>query len=168
MWGADWFTFANSSDDMGSAQADPFTEFDLDVSGTSDPVWTSDHPNAAQSDRQPPADQFPGPPPAAGSGVKCVVRKGDGKEGKRLSPDPHDNYDFQGGPAMHRLKTLGRDEIRLVRLVALCKDLEDRGRHEAQDLTFRNRWAKRRKPCAFHWIDENWKHVSDYFNQYLS
>jgi hypothetical protein len=68
---------------------------------------------------------------------------------------------------MSRLKALGRLEITLIAVVTLGHDLEERGRAEGQPLTFRNRWAKRRKPCAFHWLDENWKAIGDYFNEYV-
>jgi hypothetical protein len=170
MWDRDRFGFANSFDDiwMWDSGTDSCTGVDFDTLETSHPV-----PAEAQSGREAAPASSPDnvplfdDPPAAGPGPKCQTLKGEGKEGRWLSPDAHDHYPFDRGPAMLRLRALGRDGIRLVQVVALCNSLEERARTEGQSLTHRNRWAKRRKPCAFHWIDENWKDISSYFNQYV-
>jgi hypothetical protein len=166
MWGKDRFGFASSFDDM--SDADNWLVLDFDTLEASHPVTAEAQfsPDAAPVFR--PDNALPAPisdPPAATPGRKCQTRKGEGKEGRLLSPDACDSYTFDHGPAMSRLRALGRDPISLVQVVALCNKLEERGHLEGQNLTHRNRWSKRRKPCAFHWIDENWKDISNYFNQ---
>jgi hypothetical protein len=88
------------------------------------------------------------------------VRKGAGKDSKAKAPDEWDNYDYRiCSPAFNRVVRLGYKGIVLEALCEVLDKVEDQAREDGILLTPRNRAARRRKPCAFHWFDENWSLV---------
>jgi hypothetical protein len=88
-------------------------------------------------------------------------KKGWGPESKARAPDPHDSYDFQRcSPAYARLTALGYKFIRLEEIVHLSSKIEDVLLSQDKAMTERNRAARRRKPNAFHWLDENWSEIT--------
>jgi hypothetical protein len=94
------------------------------------------------------------------------IPKGQGADSKREKPDPHDSYNYQEeSPAFHCLQDLGYQGIVLGALWKVMDKVQDAAEeHEiAGLLTHRNRTARRRKPCAFHWLDENWSYLEDIF-----
>jgi hypothetical protein len=85
-----------------------------------------------------------------------AVRKGCGAESKRCAPDPHDNYSFQTKSlAFARIVHLGFQKVTLTELVRICNFIENFMRFTNCRMTDRNRPARRRTPCAFHWLDTN-------------
>jgi hypothetical protein len=107
----------------------------------------------------PPVDLEPRNPPPCG---RSRVRKGDGNDSKAKAPDKWDNYDYRlSSPAFARVLCLGYKGIALGALCTVLDRVEDQAREDGISLTPRNRAARRRKPCAFHWFDENWSLVED-------
>jgi hypothetical protein len=89
-----------------------------------------------------------------------LVKKGMGPESKRKSPDRHDRYKYEKSSlAYGRLRLLGFPRINVPELVHIGNILENFLRRHGIALTPRNRAARRRKPNAFHWIDENWASI---------
>jgi hypothetical protein len=78
---------------------------------------------------------------------KNSIRKGDGKD---AAPDEHDNYKHHQGWAFNVLKDALRSEITAV---AICNVVKELSRQAG--VTPPNRWAQRRKPNAYSWIDRN-------------
>jgi hypothetical protein len=119
-------------------------------------------------------DSTPSPPPdptepAAESHhsfrKSCRVKKGDGPESRRFAPDAHDGYQFESTSVTYfRIRQLGFQRIHMPTLVRLSNmvesDLVGRGIRP----TPRNRNARRRKPNAFHWLDENWQMIAPIFD----
>jgi hypothetical protein len=84
------------------------------------------------------------------------IRKGTGRNSKSKAPDPHDNYYFEmHSLAWCRLRMLGYNGITLQDLVRVQQVLQIEAQSRGIVLSGRNRAAQRRKPCGFHWIDEN-------------
>jgi hypothetical protein len=97
------------------------------------------------------------------------VKKGQGPESKFRHPDPHDDYNFPKLSASYqRMAELGYATVTLTDLVRLCNQIERRLLEQGQQTTIRNRFAKRRKPNAFHWLDENWPSVRPIFESAVS
>jgi hypothetical protein len=95
----------------------------------------------------------------------CKVRKGDGPESKRNAPDPFDAYLYQAcSPAFARIVRLGLRDISLVALIELSDAIERELCRRKWRFTPRSRIVKRRKPNAFHWLDENWATVALIFD----
>jgi hypothetical protein len=93
------------------------------------------------------------------------LEKGCGPESKRNAPDRHDAYPFETrSPSYFRIMQLGLMKIGLVALIHFSDALELELRARYCKITARNRWAKRRMPNAFHWIDENWKNIAPIFD----
>jgi len=92
------------------------------------------------------------------------VKKGDGPESRSNFPDPHDSYDYIAlSPSYRRLSELGRGAITMAEVTRLLRIVDSLLADSMKKLTVRNRWANRRKPNAFHWLDENWSLVSPIF-----
>lgn len=90
-----------------------------------------------------------------------MKKKGWGPESKARAPDPHDSYDFETrSPAYARLTFLGYRFIRREEIVRLCGKIEYLLLSQDKAMTERNRAARRRKPNAFHWLDENWSEIT--------
>jgi hypothetical protein len=88
------------------------------------------------------------------------MKSGTGPESKRESPDPFDCYPFQTySISCARLRMLGFMSISVPDLVRVGNIIENFLEHHAIPLSPRNRAARRRKPNAFHWIDENWTRI---------
>jgi hypothetical protein len=85
-----------------------------------------------------------------------TIRKGYGTESKRFAPDPHDNYSFRTKSlAFARIVHLGFQKVTLTEVVRICNLIENFMRFTNRRMTERNRAARRRTPCAFHWLDAN-------------
>jgi hypothetical protein len=106
----------------------------------------------------PPSTAPPGPRAAPRHGPN-KIRKGSGRDSKNKSPDKWDEWKYElNSYAFLCLRQMGYEGIILGALYRVLEMVERdaklagiRGR-----LTPRNRAAHRRKPCAFHWLDENW------------
>jgi hypothetical protein len=86
------------------------------------------------------------------------VRKGDGAESKKKSPDQYDQYHYKAkSVAYARITALGYRTISLVQIVRIGGFVENWLQAAHMPMSERNRAARRRKPNAFHWIDENWQ-----------
>jgi hypothetical protein len=97
------------------------------------------------------------------------VKKGEGPESRSRHPDPHDSYNFSKlSPSYQRMAELGYVTVTLTAVVKLCDQIERTLVEQGQQLTVRNRFAKRRKPNAFHWLDENWASVCPIFDSAVS
>jgi hypothetical protein len=87
------------------------------------------------------------------------VRKGYGRESRSNSPDKWDAYDFEVlSPAYRCLRHIGYEGITTDALWKVLDIVERDAKRcgVTKKITRRNRAAHRRKPCAFHWLDENW------------
>jgi hypothetical protein len=85
------------------------------------------------------------------------VRKGEGADSKVMMPDPFDQYNFRTKSiAYARMLGLGYQNISLINVLAVCEQIQGMAQTNSIALTERNRPAKRRSPCAFHWLDANW------------
>jgi hypothetical protein len=93
------------------------------------------------------------------------TKKGEGPESRQRATDRWDNYQANRGVSFSRLGQLGHPGITLAQLQKLCDKIAVFMRTRNIVLTGRNRWAKRRKPNAFHWLDENWGKISSIFDQ---
>jgi hypothetical protein len=92
------------------------------------------------------------------------IRKGAGPHGKAHAPDKHDGYRFEEqSPAFFTLMQLGYHGISLLDIIRVCAIIETTLLQRNIRLTYRNRAARRRKPCAFHWIDENWPYARNIY-----
>jgi hypothetical protein len=92
------------------------------------------------------------------------VKKGHGPESKKNAPDIHDSYDYEArSVAYGRVILFGYPGISLCDLVRIGNMIQNMSIARGLLLTPRNRAAKRRKPNAFHWIDENWKTITPMF-----
>jgi hypothetical protein len=92
--------------------------------------------------------------------------KGKGRDSKRKSPDPRDSFNYEENSISFRcLGTIGYKGIALGPLGKVMDKVHEGAvkRGIAERLTHRNRMARRRKPCAFHWLDENWRFVEEIF-----
>jgi hypothetical protein len=84
------------------------------------------------------------------------IKKGDGAESKRNSPDEHDDYDFERESWSYiHMRIMGYDHITLDQVALIGKVIRRSLRQIGIFLTPRNRPARRRKPNAFHWLDSN-------------
>jgi hypothetical protein len=85
------------------------------------------------------------------------IKEGTGPESKQGSPDRYDYSAFERySVAYARLRLLGYHGINIHELVHVRNIIENFLGRTGIRLTGRNRAAPRRKPNAFHWIDENW------------
>jgi hypothetical protein len=160
-------------------EGDPFAEFFPDLSddgsswlfsGGAGPLfdlWADFVPECATSHvfdpppavpappiRLPESPQRPARPPAP---RRNKVRKGQGAHSKQMMPDPFDHYAFKTKSIAYvRLVGLGYPNISLIKVLAVCEVIQSIMQADGIRLTERNRPAKRRSPCAFHWLDENW------------
>jgi hypothetical protein len=90
--------------------------------------------------------------------VRPRVRKGQGPESKKNAPDLHDLYRFEArSVAYARMVALGHRNVSLVQIVQIGGFIEEQLRAAYAPISQRNRAARRRKPNAFHWLDENWR-----------
>jgi hypothetical protein len=92
--------------------------------------------------------------------------KGEGKDSRKASPDPADFYNYQGESiAFRHLQALGYEGIIQGSLWKVMDKVQECAVKTgiAMSLTRRNRMARRRKPCAFHWLDENWCLLEEIF-----
>jgi hypothetical protein len=113
----------------------------LDTPGSQPSSFTSRHP--------------PVPDPAP------RTKKGWGPESRARAPDPYDNYDFQRfSNAYIRLRVMGYEFFTLADVVRIGNIVEDQLLAKEKPITERNRAAHRRKPNAFHWLDENWPNIT--------
>jgi hypothetical protein len=115
--------------------------------------------------RQSPEPTAPAPDLCHSSRKSCRVKKGEGPESRRFSPDAHDGYQFESkSSAYFRIRQLGFERIHLPILVRLSNVIEADLAARGIRPTPRNRNARRRKPKAFHWLDENWQMIAPIFN----
>jgi hypothetical protein len=92
------------------------------------------------------------------------IRKGFGSDGKAFAPDQYDKYQFETiSPAFLSLRLFGYDGITLSDLCRVSVIIQTQAREKGIVLTSRNRAACRRKPCIFHWLDENWNRIRDFY-----
>jgi hypothetical protein len=130
-----------SNDAMGDFPEYDIGPLDLNVNESFDPL-SFEH----LSDKTPP--QF------------NRIKKGTGPESKCGSPDKYDRYPFDTcSIAYGRLRLLGFLEISIRDLILVGNIIENYLEDQGVRLSRRNRAAHRRKPNAFHWIDENWTRI---------
>jgi hypothetical protein len=128
-------------------------EFDLGLTPKA-PIASGDSAFARLQEEPPPAQKR-----KSRHGNK--VKKGDGCESKRLAPDPYDDYPFtKASPAYQRLKFLNAEFLSFPGLLEIGSCIEKTLQLQNAPLALRNRAARRRKPNAFHWFDENWCFIS--------
>jgi hypothetical protein len=110
-----------------------------------------------------PADVAPHPRIRRGPNI---TPKGKGKDSKTESPDRWDSYNYQAESIAFRgLQDIGYKGIAPGSLWKVMDKVHEGAmkRGIAELLTTRNRMARRRRPCAFHWFDENWCLVEEIF-----
>jgi hypothetical protein len=96
------------------------------------------------------------------------VKKGEGPESRRHAPDPHDTYPYQTASRSYaRLRLFGHENLSLIGVVQLATAVEQIIIVSGQRIPPRKRAAKRRKPNAFYWFDENWNLISPVFDRCL-
>jgi hypothetical protein len=78
------------------------------------------------------------------------IKKGTGKDAKA---DPFDGYHFQSGYFFEVLNSMGERPPSAKLLFKLCNVLQQQERKGQPPLELRNRWAKRRIPNAYAWLD---------------
>jgi hypothetical protein len=123
--------------------------------------WSFDRSSNDQSQKQAAVTQFP--VSAESPRIRQRTKKGTGPESKANAPDRHDSYDFQNcSRAYMRLRVLGCELLTLSDIVHLCAMIESLCQARGKRMTQRNRAARRRKPNAFHWLDENWDVIAPY------
>jgi hypothetical protein len=89
------------------------------------------------------------------------TKKGWGPESRAKAPDPHDFYDFQSRSSAYiLLRVMGYKFFTLGDVVRIGSHVEDLLLAKDTPMTERNRAARRRKPNAFHWLDENWANIT--------
>jgi hypothetical protein len=95
---------------------------------------------------------------------KNKVRKGDGVDSRRNSPDPlnRDDYPFKGGHFWQLLiQRFGEKALNQKRLNCFCKELRG-GLPSGTTAAGRwNHFVLRRRPCAFAWLDAHKDVISD-------
>jgi hypothetical protein len=88
------------------------------------------------------------------------LSKGTGSNSKSCAPDPYDNYPFERDSlAWFRLRLLGYTGISLQDLARVQRFIQIEAGSRGIVLSPRNRAARRRKPCGFHWLDENMRAI---------
>jgi hypothetical protein len=89
-----------------------------------------------------------------------LIKKGDGPESKKRMPDKSDGYPIDSrSRAYARLLALGFSRITFRDICRIGNALEEWCAVGQIPLTARNRAARRRKPNAFYWMDENWTRI---------
>jgi hypothetical protein len=89
-----------------------------------------------------------------------ILPKGEGAGSKANSPDQHDDYPFETiSFAYANIVAMGYRAISLVQIVRISRLIEEVLRRANVPVSQRNRAARRRKPNAFHWLDENWPFI---------
>jgi hypothetical protein len=88
---------------------------------------------------------------------KNKIKKGEGRDAKK---DGRDNYLYYEGHYFEVLSSLQKKPVNSKVLFELCKVVEARAQ---LPLTALNRWAKRRMPNAYAWLDENESAIGDEF-----
>jgi hypothetical protein len=145
----------------------PSNPIGLNIAFPSLPVeFESD--NTPIDERKPP---FPLPlfhPSSSTSPNHNRIKKGQGPESRRNAPDLYDDYRYQTeSHAYARLLELGYPNLSVTRLIQLSNKLEDILLFKNVPLTLRKRAAKRRKPNAYHWLDENWVQIEPIFDDWF-
>jgi hypothetical protein len=88
---------------------------------------------------------------------RARARRGEGPESKAKRPDRYDRYRYRELSISYaRLAGLGYLKVSLISVVKICNMIESAMTDAGVIISVRNRAAKRRMPCAFHWLDENW------------
>jgi hypothetical protein len=97
------------------------------------------------------------------------IRKGSGRDSKTRRPDLWDFYNYQSplSNAFCCLRRLGYNGISLVNIRKVSDIVQNNADENEIELTRRNRSAHRRKPCAFHWFDENWDSIALFYEAAL-
>jgi hypothetical protein len=91
-------------------------------------------------------------------GGRRRVRKGEGAESKLNSPDQYDLYQYEmKSIAYARIVMMGYPNASLVQIVRIGELVEEQLRTAQVHTSPRNRAARRRKPNAYHWLDEHWQ-----------
>jgi hypothetical protein len=128
------------------------------------PREPSSPPGPASPPGGPPLELgFPSPPPPAPdrggrSRKPNKVKKGEGRDAQE---DEWDKYPATSGHFYQVLVCGGGKAPIAATLFALCGAIEDRVRAKGGELSERNRWAKRRVPNAYAWLDRNAGSISD-------
>jgi hypothetical protein len=92
------------------------------------------------------------------------IHKGEGGDSKRQAPDKYDGYPYERcSKAFRLLLMMGYEGITTGALHEVGNLIEGIAEQRGIRLTHRNRAAHRRKPCAFHWFDENWPAIWDLY-----
>jgi hypothetical protein len=92
---------------------------------------------------------------------KNRIVKGFGEQSKDKYPDAFDSYRYdKASIAFHCLRCMGYHGISLHDICRVSGIIELRAAKSEICLTRRNRAAHRRKPCVFHWLDENFPRIS--------
>jgi hypothetical protein len=87
---------------------------------------------------------------------KNTIKKGEGRDAKK---DDKDNYQYCEGHSFKMLRVLQKKKpVSSKVLFELCRLVEERA---TGTLTTLNRWAKRRMPNAYAWLDDNEKGIGD-------
>jgi hypothetical protein len=97
------------------------------------------------------------------------IRKGYGKDSKTRRPDPWDHYVYESplSPSFCSLRRLGYKGISLDNVRKAGDMIEQLAEENGIELLPRNRVAHRRKPCAFHWFDQNWPSIARFYESTL-
>jgi hypothetical protein len=98
----------------------------------------------------------------ASASVGCPTKKTRGRrnqikkgEGRDAQEDLFDHYDFYGKSAHQMFQQAGETQPSAKLVFEVCKCLVEHDSGTQKVLSFQNRWAKRRMPNAYAWLDQN-------------
>jgi hypothetical protein len=132
----DFYGFCQAKSSLSSSGSQPF-DHTLEIgSETIDTIWLDVSSFSPQWSR---------------------ARRGQGPESISKRPDRYDGYRYREWSISHaRLIGLGYLKVSLISVVKICNMIESALTDAGVIISVRNRAAKRRMTCAFHWLDENW------------
>jgi hypothetical protein len=91
------------------------------------------------------------------AGNHNLIKKGEGRDAKK---DPSDNYAYEEGFFYRELRSLVGKPPFAKLVFEICKVLREQDRTGKPPLEAANRWAKRRMPNAYAWLDRQWGKVT--------
>jgi hypothetical protein len=169
--------FAWPDEDVSTSEASPDPEqvatvdvrcHDLSVFVPSDEDLSGSNPMASSfpSWEESPAGIASPETPHLSRRGRNRIRKGEGKDSRTRRPSEWDNYQYESSesPAFCCLREqLGYEGISLLNLTRVADMIAFETKSRGIEISYRSRAARRRKPCAFHWLDENWASIEELF-----
>jgi hypothetical protein len=85
------------------------------------------------------------------------IKKGEGRDAKK---DFWDFYVYEHGFFYEQLRKIEKNSISAKLVFEICRVLREKDRTDKQKLEKANRWAKRRMPNAYAWLDRQREKIS--------